>query len=91
MLVVIWLLMKRSPHRPGNVRTRDDGAALRDRRLRLVQGGDLPAAGAPFVDVGLLLAQGRVAAVAWVEPGVVGQDVKDPRRDVVDQRLEVRR
>jgi hypothetical protein len=48
-----------SPHRPGNVRTRDDGAALRGRRLRLVQGGDLPAAFAPFVDVRFLLAQGE--------------------------------
>jgi hypothetical protein len=50
-----------------------------------------PAAGTPFVDVGLLFTQGRVVAVAWVEPGVVGQDVEQPRLNVVDQRREVLR
>jgi hypothetical protein len=50
-----------------------------------------PAAFAPFVDVGFLLAQGRVVAVAWVEPGVVGEDVEEPGGDVIDQRREVLR
>jgi hypothetical protein len=49
----------------------------------------LPAALAPFVDVVFLFAQGRVVAVAGIEPGVVRQVVEDPRRHVVDQRREV--
>jgi hypothetical protein len=36
-----------------------------------------------------LLAQSRVVAVAWVEPGVIRQYVKDPGRHVIDQRGEV--
>jgi hypothetical protein len=51
----------------------------------------LPAAFAPFVDVGFLLAVGRVVAVAWVEPGVVGEDVEQAGMDVVEDRREVLR
>src|SRR3954467_7147672 len=50
-----------------------------------------PAAGTPLVDVRLLFAEGRVVAVARVEPCVVRQDVEQSRRHVVDQRREVLR
>jgi hypothetical protein len=48
-----------------------------------------PAAGTPFVDVRLLFTQGRVVAVAGIEPGVVGQDVERAEFHVVDQRREI--
>jgi hypothetical protein len=73
---------------PGSARTNGKRGRLHIKQPRRKVLGS-PAAFAPFVDVGLLFAEGRVVAVAWVEPGVVGQDVKDPRRDVVDQRIEI--
>jgi hypothetical protein len=49
----------------------------------------LPAAFAPFVDVGLLFTECRVVAMTGVEPRVVRQYVKDPGGHVIDQRGEV--
>src|SRR4051794_3433691 len=47
-----------------------------------------PAAGAPLLEVGALVAEDRVVAVAGVEPGLVGEAVEDLGADVVEQRGE---
>jgi len=47
-----------------------------------------PAAFAPFGEFRLFGAQRGVVAVARVDPGVLGQRVEKPFRDVVQQRRE---
>src|SRR4051812_3268652 len=50
-----------------------------------------PAAFAPLLDVRALGPQRRVAAVAGIDPGLVGQPAEQLGVDVVDQRGEPRR
>src|SRR6476620_3957177 len=49
---------------------------------------DLPAPLAPLREMGPLVAEDRVVAVAGVEPGLVGEAVEDLGADLVDQGRE---
>jgi len=76
VIVVIWTL-------------RQD--CLVDARDKGLVSPGLPASGAPFLEVRLLLAKGRVVTVTRVEPGVVRELVEDAGLHVVEQGREVLR
>src|SRR4051794_2087857 len=60
-----------------------------DSSVRVGGSARLPAALAPFVEVGTLGPQPRVASVTGIDPGLVRQAVEQLARHVVDQRREV--